>query len=184
MINLYDSIDIVEEKLIIQATKGDRSAVGKLYAQYKVLWFSICQRYNERRVDAEDCLQNSLVNIFTKLDQFDHKRGNFKNWSCGIVVNENLMYLRKKGPEFSTDEMERTGGFEMLDERESPLDPQHLLKMLQKLPKGYRTVFNLYVLEGYTHQEISDILKISVGASKSQLSKARKLLQSILEVAL
>jgi len=136
-------------------------------------------------MDADDCLQNSLVNIFSKIKQFDSKKGNFKNWSCGIVVNENLMFLRKKKNMFEVEELSDVHlSSEVQTKDENFLNPERLTKMLQKLPNGYRAVFNLYVMEGYVHKEIADILNISIGTSKSQLSKARKMLQLQLEVAL
>ena len=101
------------------------------------------------------------------------------------MINENLMFLRKKVSAFKVDAIEEV--LFVPDQRESALDilsAEELTKMIQKLPAGYRAVFNLYVIEGFNHQEIADILEIQTGTSKSQLSKARKLLQKQLEALL
>jgi len=150
--------------LISKAKKQDATAQMELYRHFKAYWYAICLRYNGNRFDADDCLQNSLINIFSKLGQFDVNKGDFKSWSAQVVVNDNLMFH--------------------LAEDTSIISSENLTKLIQGLPNGYRAVFNLYVLEGYTHNEISSILDISVGTSKSQLSKARKLLQHQLEVVI
>ncbi len=172
-----------EQETIYQASKNDRVAQGKLYEQYRVAWFMIAMRYNKNREDAMDVLQNALIKIYTKLNQFDTAKGNFKAWSSKIVVNESLMYLRKNANAFKVDDIDEV--FNLEDEQEDALDilsAEELTKLIQKLPIGYRMVFNLYVIEGYTHVEISEMLKISDGTSKSQLFKAKKMLQKNLEV--
>jgi len=172
-------------KIIARAKNKDRKAQGMLYAEFNVKWFMISLRYCSNRADASDVLQNALVKIFLKLDQFDSVRGNFSSWSSKIVVNESLMFLRQRSNAFKNVEVND----ELLafNENESPIDilsAEELTSLIQKLPDGYRTVFNLYVIEGYNHNEIADLLKITSGTSKSQLSKARKLLQQKLEVIL
>ena len=172
-------------QLILKAKKKDAKAQMELYTHFKAYWYAICLRYNGNRFDADDCLQNSLINIFSKLDQFDVKRGDFKSWSAQVVVNDNLMFLRKKKNNFEAFDLEMdVEDVEPISEESSIISSENLTKLIQALPDGYRTVFNLYVLEGYTHNEIASILNISVGTSKSQLSKARKLLQHQLEVVI
>lgn len=173
------------KNLISKAKKHDSKAQMELYQMFKAYWYTICLRYNKNTFDADDCLQNSLINIFSKLDQFDEKRGNFKSWSAQVVVNDNLMFLRKKKQNFQTFDLEESLHVpEEISEESSIISSENLTKLIQALPDGYRMVFNLYVMEGYTHSEISEILTISVGTSKSQLSKARKLLQHQLEVVI
>ena len=124
-----------------------------------------------------------MVRLFSNLNKFDPTKGDFKSWSARIVANENLSFLR--------DHKNMSAYEEGMDERiettdslgsDDVLSSESLMKLIRKLPSGYRTVFNLYVLEGYTHEEIAQIENISVGTSKSQLSKARRLLKQQLEV--
>lgn len=171
--------------LISKAKKHDSNAQMELYKIYKSYWYTICLRYNRNNFDADDCLQNALINIFSKLNQFDQDRGDFKSWSAQIVVNDNLMFLRKKKQNYQTFDLEEEKHIvEQVSEESSVISSENLTKLIQSLPEGYRTVFNLYVMEGYTHAEISEILGVSIGTSKSQLSKARKLLQHQLEVVI
>jgi len=124
-----------------------------------------------------------LVKIFTKIVDFDPKKGALKSWTARIVVNESLMLLRKRKAEFSQGEFHEE--LEIHDESETALErlsAKELTHLVMKLPDGYRTVFNMYVIEGYNHSEIAQILNISLGSSKSQLFKARKWLQARLEV--
>ena len=173
------------KELISKAKRKDATAQVELYRHFKAYWYAICLRYNSNRFDADDCLQNSLINIFSKLDQFNSHKGDFKSWSAQVVVNDNLMFLRKKKHNFEAFDLEmEIEDVETISEESNVISSENLTKLIQALPEGYRTVFNLYVLEGYTHNEIASILKISVGTSKSQLSKARKLLQHQLEVVI
>lgn len=173
-----------EARLIKAAKKHNRDAQAALYTTYQKHWFMICLRYNNHRADAEDCLQNGLVKIFSNLNQFDPDKGKFKDWSSKIIVNENLAFLRHRQKARSSEISDDY----LLEDFQLPetntLSQENLTRLIQRLPDGYRTVFNLYVLEGYDHNEIASILDISVGTSKSQLHKARKLLQKQLEVLL
>ena len=170
-----------EEQLISKAKRNDRKAQRMLFAQYKSYWYSICLRYGRNQHDAMDMLQNGLINIYTKISQFNSDRGNFKSWSGRIIVNDCLMYLRKNS--FISEDL--NNHHSVFDKSETSLDilaAEELTKLIQKLPDGYRAVFNLYVLEGYQHREIAEKLKISEGTSKSQLFKAKKLLREKLEI--
>jgi len=174
---------MTEVELLKRVKRKERSAQQELYNSYKSHWYMVCLRYNKSREDAMDVLQNALVNIFSKLYQFDEKKGDFKSWSSKIVVNENLMFLRKKTKSIRTEEMTSNDIYKTTEDSEpEALSSEELTRMIQTLPEGYRMVFNLYVMDGYTHVEISEILNISIGTSKSQLSKARKFLQQKLEV--
>jgi RNA polymerase sigma-70 factor (ECF subfamily) len=169
--------------IINQSKKGDSGAQRRLYEQYRTLWFMICQRYLRSRDDALDVMQNALVRIFTKLDTFDPELGSFKAWSSRIMVNECIMFLRKRKLEFEHLESDDDSLF--VQEEENPiqkLSAEEITKMIQKLPDGYRLVFNLNIIEGYTHKEIAEMLGISEGTSKSQLFKAKNLLKKQIEV--
>jgi len=171
--------------LLQRIKKGDRKAQTELYDRYKTDWFRICLRYNKNRADASDALQNALINIFQKINQFDLNKGNFSSWSNRVVINDNLMLLRKKANAFNTDEIRED--LDLFDQNETPvekLSAEELTNLIQTLPHGYRAVFNLYVIDGFTHPEIAEKLGISSGTSKSQLFKARKLIQGKLEVLL
>jgi len=174
-----------ENEIISRVLKNERAAQALLYKKYQTVWYMISLRYNKNKADAQDALQNALIKIFSKINQFDVEKGNFKAWSCKVVVNENLMLLRKKGNSFKIDDIEEVAF--VPNKTESALDmlsAEELTKMIQTLPNGYRTVFNLYVIEGYSHQEIAQLLDISIGASKSQLFKSRKMLQKKFEALL
>ena len=175
----------LESQLIKAAKNQKRDAQSKLYEKYKRYWFAICLRYQNKHQDAEDCLQNGLVKIFSRLSQFDQLKGDFKSWSSKIIVNENLMFLRAmKHTEEWNDDLNEVKMIWPETESEGALSAERLTKLIQQLPEGYRSVFNLYVVEGYSHKEISEILNISIGASKSQLSKARRMLRLQIEVLL
>jgi RNA polymerase sigma-70 factor (ECF subfamily) len=171
------------DKIIRNAGKNNRKAQSQLYEEFGSLWYSICLRYHQSEEDAQDTLQNALIKIYGNLKQFDPARGSFKSWSSRIVVNENLMLLRKNKNTFTVppDEL----GHELTDKTLSAMDilsARELTRLVQSLPEGYRIVFNLYVIEGFSHEEIAGKLGISVGTSKSQLYKAKQQLKQKLEV--
>jgi len=168
-----------EAELISRVKKGQPKAQTLLYHKYRTLWFAMCLRYSKNRDDALDALQNALIKILSNLHQFDRDKGSFKSWSTKIVINENLMLLRKKNLQLEVidsrlEDMEAYS----IENSESSFSKKELIQIIQALPNGYRAVFNLYVMEGYSHQEIADILSISIGTSKSQLSKAKKMLRA------
>jgi RNA polymerase sigma-70 factor (ECF subfamily) len=171
------------DQIINKAIKKNRRAQNELYAHYGHVWYSICLRYHKNSEEAKDALQNALIKIYSKIKQFDKSKGDFKSWSCKIVVNENLMLIRKN--KNFLREFDDTYDESILDSEETAIDilsAAELTKMVQQLPDGYRTIFNLYVIEGYSHEEIATMLNISKGTSKSQLFKAKKLLKRKLEV--
>lgn len=172
-------------KLIDLSKKGDNTAQRALYDQNRNLWYSISLRYIRNEANAQDVLQNALVKIFTKIHMFDSTIGNWTSWSSKIVVNECLQYLRK--------EKSRTTDMDLYFQVKrhitqpkalSELSLEDLKNIIVELPSGARTVFNLYAIEGYSHKEIAEMLEISVGSSKSQLSYARKLLKSRIGVGI
>ncbi len=179
------SVNMLEKEIIARVKRRDTKAQRMLYDKFKAYWYRICLRYNSGQVDAQDVLQNSLVKIFSNIGQFDIRKGDFKSWSSKIVVNENLMYLRKNRKNWQTADVDEQ--MDLQSNEHSPVDilsAEALTEMIQNLPEGYRIVFNMYVVEGYSHKEIAQQLKISEGTSKSQLFKAKKLLKQKLEVLL
>jgi len=138
---------------------------------------AVCTRYTRHRMEAEDVLQDAFIKIFRNLEKFEGK-GSFEGWMRRIVVNTALKNYNK-----SSFKKERIG---LEDYQEASMDPdvisslykEELLKVIEELPNGYRVVFNLYVIEGFSHREIAQELKIQESTSRSQLVKARKMLQS------
>jgi len=170
---------LASSKFIKLIVRGDTTARRQLYEQYKIPMFMICLRYGRDRAEAEDMLQEAFMVIFKDIGQYSGK-GNFEGWMKRVVVNAALRYLRKwKRPMVALEDYVEEGV--MQESYDSKLSLQELTQMIQQLPVGYRSVFNMYVLDGYTHREISTYLNISEGTSKSQLSKARKLLRAMLE---
>lgn len=174
-----------ENKIIKKCLKGNAQAQRALYDEHKVKWFMICLRYAHDKSEAEDMLQDGLISVFKDLKQFDPKKAVFQAWSNKIMVNAALQYLRKwKKLNFNQsidDYEERIPATENIIES---LGAKELTELVQNLPDGYRTVFNLYVMEGYKHREIAEILNISENTSKSQLLKAKKILRNQLEEVL
>jgi RNA polymerase sigma-70 factor (ECF subfamily) len=180
---MRSGVKMTESSLIKKARRQDRKAQTLLYDQYQRLWYTICLRYNRCADDALDVMQNGLVKVFSQIHQFDAEKGTFKSWSSKVMVNESLMFLRKNVASFKTDQVDDFT--EPSGHQETPLEAlsaEELTKMIQQLPEGYRVVFNMYVLEGYSHQEIAETLEITVGTSKSQLFKAKRMLRRQLEV--
>jgi RNA polymerase sigma factor (sigma-70 family) len=159
-------------------SKSDPKAQQAFYERYSAKFLAICCRYIPDRMAAEDVMVESMMKIFDKVGQFNYN-GSFEGWAKRLVVNEALMFLRgKKMLDVSVDDINPLeNSFEPVFEFES----EELLKLVNALPNGFRTVFNLYAIEGYSHAEIGEMLGISEGTSKSQLSRARVILQGQLK---
>ncbi|TGE04826.1 RNA polymerase sigma factor [Hymenobacter fodinae] len=173
---------MTDADLIAACREGSSRAQKLLYERFAGLMLSVCMRYLRRREDAEEALIVGFTKVFRALGQYRHE-GSFEGWIRRIMVNEALGLLRRKEPlhmaiDDLTYDVPATAAT-----AESQLNADDMLAVLAELPAGYRTVFNLYALEGYTHPEIGELLGISEGTSKSQLSKARAMLQRRLAVA-
>ena len=142
--------------------------------------FGISLKYSRNYQDAEDTLQDSFLIIFDKIKQYNNK-GSFEGWLKRIVINTALQKYRKKNHLQLIKEVSDTEEVVEVDFEDTHLDIGFLLKLVQELPDKYRLVFNLYVLDSYSHKEISKMLNISEGTSKSNLSRARKKLKEKLE---
>lgn len=143
--------------------------------------FGVCLRYAKNHQEAEDFLQEGLIIIFRDLYQYQ-PTGNFGGWLRKVMINVCLQHLRRKKKIFISDNLDGlTNNLETEENLFSRFRAKALVKMVQQLSPGYRMVFNLFVIEGYSHQEISNLLDISVGTSKSQLSRAKALLRKMLE---
>jgi RNA polymerase sigma-70 factor (ECF subfamily) len=173
---------VTDADLIAACCQGNGRAQKLLYERFSGLMLGVCLRYLRRREDAEEALLTGFAKLFRALHQYRHE-GSFEGWIRRIMVNEALGMLRRKEPlhlaiDDLTYDVPATAA-----EAESQLNAADMLALLADLPAGYRTVFNLYALEGYTHPEIGELLGISEGTSKSQLSKARAMLQRRLAAA-
>lgn len=165
---------------IVEACKqGDRKAQFKLYQLYARAMFNICTRMLGDKNRAEDALQEAFVNAFRKLHTFEGK-SSFGAWLKRIVINKCLSMLNKK--ELFTEPIDEIKERAAVANETFELNPQKVHQAIKELPKGCRVIFSLYQLEGYDHQEISEILTISVSTSKSQYHRAKKLLQKKLRV--
>ena len=142
--------------------------------------FGISLKYSRNYQDAEDTLQDSFLIIFDKIKQYNNK-GSFEGWLKRIIINTALQKYRKKNHLQLIKEVSDTEEVVEVDFEDTHLDIGFLLKLVQELPDKYRLVFNLYVLDSYSHKEISKMLNISEGTSKSNLSRARKKLKEKLE---
>jgi len=163
---------------------GNNLAFQKLYDQYSGALMGVCLRFARNNDDAKDMLQEGFIKIFKYRKSYNTDlESGFYAWAKKIIINHSINYCRKNYKyDFSDIDIESLAATKDLTEvngykAELALCEAKLLNMIQSLPDGYRTVFNLYVFEGLTHQEISDYLDISVNTSKSQLSRARKILQ-------
>ena len=167
-----------EAQWVAGLQRGDATAQRQVYDQYAGRMLATCLRYVGDQPEAEDLMIGGFLKVFDKVGQF-RGEGSFEGWVRRIMVNEALMQLRQR--ELLTVSFEEFGQPENLAvtaaTADTALQAEDLLGLLATLPAGYRTVFNLYALEGYGHQEIAELLGISEGTSKSQLSKARALLQ-------
>ncbi len=174
IISLY-----TDEKLLIKkASAGNPQAQKFMYDKHAPKMLGICRQYIKDLQFAEDTMIKGFVKVFQNLDSFQHK-GSFEGWIRKIMVRESISYLRKRQFVVYDDEVYEQKDQEQ-DSDTSLLDVEYVQQLIDKLPEGYRMVFLLNAIEGYKHHEISEMLGISVGTSKSQLFKARKMLQEVL----
>ena len=166
-----------EKQLLNECLKGDVKAQKRLYDMFAPKMYGVCLRYAKDQDTAQDYLQEGFIRVFTHLDKFRHE-GSLEGWVRRIVVNTALEKLRKMDVFKNSVEVETAlnkeyDAVQLMDQ----INAGELLQLIQTLPTGFRTVFNLYAIEGYTHQEIATIMHISEGTSKSQYSRARQWLQ-------
>lgn len=168
---------ISESDLIKGCIEGNRQMQEELYNRFSGKMYAVCLRYANNADDAQDLLQEGFIKVYRNLHRF-RAEGSFEGWIRRVFVNSAIEHFRKKSIELSkvSDKEENT----IEDSDVSALDQlaeRDIVKLIQDLSPGYRTVFNMYVVEGYSHKEIGDLLGISEGTSKSQLARARSILQ-------
>ena len=167
-----------ETEWIEGAKRGERRAQKAIYDLLSAKMFAVCLRYMGEREAAAAILQDGFVTLFSKLDSYSGE-GSFEGWARQIFVNTALMSLRKKDALKNSEDVDAAWNITSDDPTAiQRIGYDELLKMIAALPPGFRTVFNMYVIEGYSHKEIAEALGISETTSRSQLQRARTLLQT------
>ena len=172
---------MTEQKAIDGCKKQDRICQKYLFDAYSEAMLMVCMRYVKHLPDAEELMLNGFFSFYKSIDRFVYSgQGAIGAWLKKIIVNECLMFLRKAGALKIVDES--YAGEMLVDEvPEDRMNAAEIFKLIMTLPDGYRTVFNLFVIEGYSHKEISGLLDITEGTSKSQLNKAKTALQKLIK---
>ncbi|MEL7002024.1 MAG: RNA polymerase sigma factor [Bacteroidota bacterium] len=165
-----------EEILIKKCCKQDGQAQKQLYDKYASKMLGLCTRYVRDSDQAEDVMIGGFVKVFQKIDQFSGQ-GSFEGWLRRVMVNESLTFIRRNKSMYLEVDIEHADYEPDYSTLSNHLEAEDLLALVKQLPVGYRTVFNLYAIEGYSHKEIAGQLGVSENTSKSQLSRARALLQ-------
>lgn len=169
--------EVFDIQLIRSCIKGDRAAQKVIYDRLAPRMFPVCIRYIGDRTAAEDVLQDGFITLFEKLDSYKGE-GSFEGWARRIFVTTALMALRKKDALKMSDELDVARGMKADSVSQvQNIGYKELMSLIMSLPPGFRTVFNLYSIEGYSHKEIGDMLGISETTSRTQLSRARIWLQ-------
>jgi RNA polymerase sigma factor (sigma-70 family) len=173
---------LTDQELVSGVLQGNPKHQAALYQQYSVPMFRVLLRFARDRAEAEDMLQEGFIRVYRDMAQF-RAEGALGGWIRRIMVNTALSHLRRQR-DFIRNTADFTpyeNQFRTEEDFVANLDAQTLLKYLQQLPPGYRAVFNLYAIDGFSHEEIAEQLGISIGTSKSQLFKAREYLKRILD---
>lgn len=170
---------LTENRLIENCISGNRKAQKELYDLYAPKMFAICLRYTKSQMDAEDILQEGFVKLYNNLHRF-RGEGSFDGWVRRIFVNTAIEHIRKRNLNMASGE-----GLEnsIADKHKSALDnlyEKDIIKSSMNLSEGYRTVFNLYAVEGFSHKEIANHLGITESTSKSQFSRAKAILRNVI----
>ncbi|SHJ49356.1 RNA polymerase sigma-70 factor, ECF subfamily [Tangfeifania diversioriginum] len=166
--------------IIKQSASGDVRAQEKLYRMFAPKMFGVCMRYAKDRTEAEDNLQDGFVNVFTNLKKFRHE-GSFEGWVRRIMVNVSLSKYRKQHILYPVEDVGKYETQSFTGNILEKISADELINLIQELPPRYRMVFNLFVMEGLSHQEIGEAMKITEGTSKSNLARARDILKRKVE---
>lgn len=167
---------LTEKQLIKNCQRGVKSSQYELVKRYSQMLMTVCRRYAPDESISKDLLQETLIRIFRNIDKYQ-ATGSFEGWMRKIAVNCSLQWLRKSYLEKETPLLDFDQGQTVDPEIWSKLGTEEIIRLIQELPAGFRTVFNLNIIEGYNHREISELLGITESASRSQLTRARRLLQ-------
>lgn len=165
-----------ESRLIKGCAKGKPQFQEALYNKYYRKMFGVCLRYAGDKQDAEDVLQEGFIKVFKSIRKY-RSEGSLEGWIRRIMVNTALELHRKRSKMYPVAELEAGYAADSGHDLVASMGEAEILEMIQALPDGYRTIFNMYAIEGYSHREIANMLDISEGTSKSQLARARRALQ-------
>jgi RNA polymerase sigma-70 factor (ECF subfamily) len=170
---------VKEHELIKECRQGDRKAQRDLYDMYSSKMYALCYRYVRNPMEAEDIMVIAFMKVFDHIGQFKGE-GSFEGWIRRIMVNEALSHLRKNRNMYLETDIEYADQQPHYEEHYNQLEADDLVNMIKELPAGYRTVFNMYAIDGYAHKEIAEQLGITESTSKSQLNRARAYLKKML----
>ncbi len=171
---------LTEKEIIAGCIAGRRDSQEMFYKFYSPKMFGICLRYANDYHSAEDILQEGFIKVFNNISKF-RGEGSFEGWVKRIFINTAIEYYRKAVNHNGHSELDRASFQHINEVAVENLATQDLLKLIQKLSPGYQTVFNMYVIDGFAHKEIAVKLGISEGTSKSQLARARAILQKMIQ---
>lgn len=164
------------DDLLEGCKRGERKCQEHLYKMQASRMMGVCMRYAKDRFEAEDMLQMGFVKVFQKIKEF-RGEGSFEGWIRRIMVNNAIEIYRKNQRALTLVDIDEVYDEPQVTFDMNGLETKDLLRLIQQLAAGYRVVFNMYIIEGYSHKEIAETLGISEGASKSQLSRARSILK-------
>lgn len=165
-------IDIIKDCL-----KGDQLACKQLYENYIAYCYGICNRYSIDRADLKDVVQIIFSQVFQSLKNYDHEKSKFKTWFTRVCINNLLSYKKKQAHKLKTQYVEdfhESVNPYVENHMDEHIDQAYILSLIQQMPSNYQTVFNLFIVDGYSHEEISQQLNISVASSRVILNRARK----------
>ncbi len=171
---------MTEQAILVGCLQNDPSAQRELYNRYSPRMLSVCYRFAQNREDAEDMLQEGFIKVFTQIQTFQNK-GSFEGWIRRIIVHTCINFL-KKYKKFNENVDLAYAGYLMVKEETVPsiMQAKQVVECVRLLPVGYRTVLNLYAIEGYNHKEIAEMLEIEESTSRSQYTRAKAMLEGIL----
>lgn len=171
---------MTEQAILVGCLQNDPSAQRELYNRYSPKMLSVCYRFSQSREDAEDMLQEGFIKIFTQIHTFQNK-GAFEGWVRRIIVHTCINFLKKNKKFNENTDLDHAGYLEVKEETmPSIMQAKQIIECIRLLPLGYRTVLNLYALEGYSHKEIGNMLDIEESTSRSQFTRAKAMLEMIL----
>ena len=174
------STDWLDSSIIEGCLKNDRRAQEQLYKQFYGPMMTLCLRYTRNQDDALEVLHNGFLKVFQHLGSYDSSKGALYTWMKTIVVNSAIDFIRRRNTFTSSIELKEAQSVSADSDVVEKMSATELLKLIRQLPQTSQTVFNLYVVEGYRHKEIGEVLGISEGTSKWHLSEARKQLKKLL----
>ena len=177
--NVADNHNITESDLIRGSINGDRRMQELLYKTFSAKMYGVCLRYAGNAEDAQDILQEGFIKVFRNLDRF-RAEGSFEGWIRRIFVNTAIEHYRRTVNMYPVSESQENNVEDKDWSAFDKLAVKDLMKLIQDLSPGYRAVFNLYVVEGYTHKDIAAMMGISEGTSKSQLARAKAILKNVI----